>query len=247
MAEYYYCCPQCYATTPVKLRGPITCPKCNLEYDLKEALPARKVAEKLGVIRAMEKYCPSLTIGDNHASTWRVYNDEKAPEYYLHILKYLSGGETIQGGILASRRKESNPLSGSAALWGVLWITNLRLIYIDYVDKFLKREISAFDYTFSHIDSIYHKGGGVISRPMLFIVSSGQPTRYVCPKDVLLEKFIADVRTIVSKGEAPLQQETSESANIVSQLERLAELRDKGVLSEAEFHHAKTRLLDSKP
>lgn len=118
MAEYNYCCPQCYAATPFKLRGPATCPKCNLEYDPKEALPAREVAEKLGVIRAMKKYCPSLTIGDNHAEGWTRYNNEKAPEYYLHILKYLSSRETIQGGILASRRKESNPLSASAALWG---------------------------------------------------------------------------------------------------------------------------------
>lgn len=126
---------------------------------------------------------------------------------------------------------------------GVLVATNKRLIFID---KTLLGKLYVEDFPYDKITSIQYKTGWVFGE--ITIYASGNKAEI---KDVLkghVKRFAEYVRARITapKEHASLSAMQTQSINNVdflSQLERLATLKEKGLISDEEFEAAKKRLL----
>lgn len=129
----------------------------------------------------------------------------------------------------------------SFGAWGGLWATNKRLLWIHRS----LWGLGVQDYTYQKINSIGFSpsGIGVINISLsgqllsfgLFEVDKKAAPRFM--KHVRAK--IADISTPASKETAPQPKEPG----LITQLERLSQLRSQGMISEEEFEAAKRKLL----
>ena len=125
---------------------------------------------------------------------------------------------------------------------GLLVSTNKRLLF---VDKGLVAGVRVEDFPYDKISSIQYKTGLVFGEITIF--ASGNKAEI---KQVEKSRTRAFAEYVRAKAGAPSAPETAPTApppaadDTVSKLERLAELKAKGILTEEEFAQQKKKLLD---
>lgn len=124
---------------------------------------------------------------------------------------------------------------------GILIATNYRLIFIDKGFMFgLKVE----DFPYDKISSIQYETGLIQGK--IIIMASGN--RAVIDNVVknLVQRFCDNVRKFMltsKKNESPNQVIMTNQIDIADQILKLADLRDKGILTDEEFQQQKIKLL----
>lgn len=125
---------------------------------------------------------------------------------------------------------------------GILVATNKRVIF---VDKSLLGSLRVEDFPYDKISSIQYKVGVMFGKMTIF--SSGNKA-VISQVDKKLARVFGDyVRAkITSKTEhssVPNSESKSQDNDVISKLERLADLKEKGILSEEEFIAQKKKIL----
>lgn len=133
---------------------------------------------------------------------------------------------------------------------GVLFATNKRLLF---VDKGMLGGLKVEDFPYDKITSIQYETGILMGR--LTIFASGNRAEITQCDKKLVRAFGEFVRARTSgslESKAPTKQASSMPANsatsdntndVLTQLERLAKLRDQGILSGHELEEQKAKLL----
>ncbi len=132
---------------------------------------------------------------------------------------------------------------------GVLVATNKRLIF---VDKGLMGKIRVEDFAYDKISSIQYSTGIVFGKITIFTSGNKADIENVEKQQArgFSEYVRARISGVARHASAPAAQENAEAveasgrgSDVISQLERLAKLREQGVLTDAEFEVQKQRLL----
>jgi len=160
------------------------------------------------------------------------------------VLDFLEEGELPEECFLTSLGMCGKERLGES---GCLWATNRRLLFVAWISVFSKKPMMlAFPYT--SIEDVNDKSGSVLGfggekvictiaqKKYTFISShKGHSSDFA---DFLKQKWLA-------QGEAmsTTQAEDKTEANWTDQLEKLAALKEKGLLSEEEFREAKRKIL----
>lgn len=123
---------------------------------------------------------------------------------------------------------------------GALFATNKRLVF---VDKGLLFGLKVEDFPYDKITSIQYETK--ILQGTLTIFASGNKAEITHAEKALVRTFAEHVRARIS---APVESKAiaepaSGDDDIISKLERLAKLKEKGILSEDEFAQQKARIL----
>ncbi|MBA2466858.1 MAG: PH domain-containing protein [Sphingomonas sp.] len=147
--------------------------------------------------------------------------------------KILWEGETIRGAIQGFYNSRI----------GLLVSTDRRLIFVDKGWARLKVE----DFPYDKITSIQYEVGWLFGDITIFASGNRAEIKQLAKDQA--RPFAEKVRNMISGGQfAPRQggNPVVESApeDLVSQLERLAKLRDQGILTEAEFAQQKALILE---
>lgn len=129
---------------------------------------------------------------------------------------------------------------------GILVATNKRLVFID---KGLVFGLKVEDFPFDKISSIQYSTGLLLGKLTIFTSGNKAVIDNVDKKKVRI--FGDFVRNKISSKDAvetktPInqsQQKADTSDDIVSNLERLAKLKERGILTEDEFTQQKQRIL----
>lgn len=132
---------------------------------------------------------------------------------------------------------------------GILIATNKRIVFID---KGLVYGIRVEDFPYGKITSIEYKTGVVMGKITIFAAGNKAEIDWV---DKSLVKDFSDfvrARTSGVKDHASLQKNgetavpfSNDSEDYITQLERLATLKEKGILTEEEFAEQKKKILKS--
>ncbi|HOV79342.1 MAG TPA: PH domain-containing protein [Bacillota bacterium] len=175
--------------------------------------------------------------------------DAKAIEL---AIKNLSGAEKFLG------RKEIKELP--SILWedelpekivqgfynngmGILVATNKRLIFIDKGIFSLKVE----DFPYDKISSIQYSTGMLSGEIDIFTSGNKAEIKSIVKDQV--RPFCEYVRARITKtaphASMPQAQSTTSQDNTIDQLERLAKLKQQGILTEEEFQEQKRKILNS--
>lgn len=123
---------------------------------------------------------------------------------------------------------------------GILVLTDKRMIFVDKGVLSLKTE----DFPLSKITSIQFESGLLLAKIKIHTSSNVAEIANV-EKDAG-KLFVDFARNQIEEHESkgsnsqPIQQQP----DILGQIEKLAELKDKGILTEAEFNEKKTKLLE---
>lgn len=149
------------------------------------------------------------------------------------IFDYLREGECPEGGIFALR--------GRAI--GFLWATNERLFYAGRTELPIFRFPVFMDHSYDKILSI----DAVVKKSFLGVITikvGDDRTEYtVTPSLARIDDFVALVQKKIFT--VATAQTRSQSDDLVTQLERLARLRQQEMLTEEEYKTAKAKLLNS--
>lgn len=130
----------------------------------------------------------------------------------------------------------------------IIVITNMRLVFLDKGMLFGLKQV---DMPLSQIDSISHKTGLLFGEIKVATASGAKTIGSITKRDVV--KIASIIAGLVHGGGTLPQASPSESQaadlyatrkDLASQLERLAALREKGVLTEEEFQVSKARILE---
>lgn len=152
----------------------------------------------------------------------------KKERNYLH--EVMSPGETIHA-------MTSGLLDGNTWL---VTVTNKRVLFLD---KGMIYGLKQMELPLSHISSVSHKTGLVFGK---IEVSTAGGTKLI---DMIEKKDVPKVAQIISnlvnmpQVVQPAPQQSHGKDDIVSQLERLAALKNQGILTEEEFREQKTKIL----
>lgn len=125
---------------------------------------------------------------------------------------------------------------------GVLVATNKRLVF---VDKGLIYGVRVEDFSYDRISSMEYRTGLIVGKIIMY--SSGNKAEIQYCDKAFVQNFVEYARARTSgvaehaSAPEPVAQPASDP---ISQLERLAKLRDSGVLTEDEFQLEKRKLLD---
>lgn len=121
----------------------------------------------------------------------------------------------------------------------VVVATNRRLLF---VDKGMFGSLSVEDFPHDKITSIQYDTGMLLGT--LTVFASGNKSEINNVDKDLVRIFAETVRAAISAPkDEPKTSETTEDIGI--RLERLAKLKDQGILTEEEFQQQKTKILDS--
>ena len=147
------------------------------------------------------------------------------------VLEYLKDDELPDAGIFA--------LYGRAI--GFLWATNNRLLYAGRGEGLFSKRSVFVDHPYDGIASIEitsrHSALNVVR-----ITAGANTAEYrIIPTSARCDEFVALVREKIPI--AALRQTDSSSNDLVTQLERLSQLRDQGRLTEDEYTTAKKKIL----
>jgi hypothetical protein len=119
---------------------------------------------------------------------------------------------------------------------GLLVATNKRLIF---VDKGMLWGVKVEDFPYDKISSIQYETG--IFMGEIDIFASGNKAEIKNITKAKVRPFAESIRARISG--APSSNQKTEGEDKYSKLEKLAELKEKGILSEKEFEEEKKKLL----
>lgn len=125
---------------------------------------------------------------------------------------------------------------------GMLFATNWRVIF---VDKTRFGPLKTMDFPYREISGVWYDDRGFLRAPEMRLNVSGNEHMYRFRDGG--EQFTNFVRSEMlrerAEADKPAPQVVMQSASVGEELERLANLRDRGVLTDDEFNAAKARLL----
>ena len=123
---------------------------------------------------------------------------------------------------------------------GILVATNQRLLFLDKGFMSFKME----DFSYDKITSIESKTGMLEGEITIYASGNKEEIKSI-PKDLTrpFADFLGAKVSRSSKPSLPSSETSSPSVSIADELEKFAALRDRGILSEAEFAEQKARLL----
>ena len=128
---------------------------------------------------------------------------------------------------------------------GILVATNKRLIFID---KGLVFGLKVEDFPYDKISSIQYSTGLLLGKLTIFSSGNKAIIDNVDKKSVrIFGDFVRNKITTKDAIETPAsqsQQKTDNSDDIVSKLERLAKLKEQGILTDEEFIQQKQKILE---
>lgn len=122
---------------------------------------------------------------------------------------------------------------------GILVSTNRRLIF---VDKGMVYGLKVEDFPLDKITSITYETGLLLGS--IKIHTSGNLAKIENVEKVVARSFSEFVRDKLSQQKEPTAKNSISEPNALDQLEKLAKLKNAGVLSEEEFSEQKKKLLD---
>lgn len=122
---------------------------------------------------------------------------------------------------------------------GILVATNKRLIF---VDKGLLFGIKVEDFPYEKISSIQYSTGMLLGDVTIFTSGNKAKIENIDKKQARDFGDYVRARITGTKGHASFQNNDVQ-ADVVSQLERLAKLKEQGILTENEFTEQKRRIL----
>jgi len=124
---------------------------------------------------------------------------------------------------------------------GILVATDVRLIFID---KGLLYGLKTEDFGLDKITSVQYEGGLLLAT--IKIMASGNIAKIENVEKSLGKNFSEMVRQLLSQPKSQNNTTTiiENKPDFVDQLERLAKLKDSGILSQEEFDIQKTKLLN---
>lgn len=131
---------------------------------------------------------------------------------------------------------------GSRSSIGVLVATNKRLCF---VDKGLIYGVRVEDFAYDQITSMEYKTGLLLGEVIIY--SAGNRTRIVNCDKVQVQPFVEYVRARTSgraEHASVPSQNTSLEEDMISRLERLADLKERGILTDEEFQTQKQKILE---
>ncbi|MDP9475631.1 MAG: PH domain-containing protein [Actinomycetota bacterium] len=133
---------------------------------------------------------------------------------------------------------------GSRSSIGVLVATNKRLCF---VDKGLVYGVRVEDFAYDQITSMEYKTGLLLGR--IIVYSAGNRAEIVNCEKAQVQAFTEYVRARTSgrtvHASAPQQSALPDSDDPISRLERLAGLKERGILTDAEFQAEKRKILET--
>lgn len=125
---------------------------------------------------------------------------------------------------------------------GILVATNKRLIF---VDKGLIYGLRVEDFPYDKITSIQYKTGLLFGEIKIFASGNKADITQINKQQTrdFAEYVRARISSVKEHASAPAPVQTS-SGDVITQLERLAELKEQGFLSEEEFLAQKKKILE---
>ena len=213
-------CLKCgYVRTDLDTALDYECPKCGAVYAKVEAAASGKAPDSRSA--RLNRQINKL----DGVSRW---SGSKELKELPQILWEDEEVENIVQGIYASRN-------------GIAVSTDRRLIFLD---KGLMYGLRVEDFAYDKITSIQYQTGLVFGEITIFASGNRAEIKQI-PKDQV-RPFAENVRARLSSNKAQLSQAKPEikTQDLVSQLERLAQLRASGVLTEEEFQVQKARILN---
>ncbi|WP_342754777.1 PH domain-containing protein [Pantoea sp. MBD-2R] len=150
---------------------------------------------------------------------------------FFHLPKILNASE--------------QPLAiASGAMDGNTWLITLTNQRIIFLDKGMLFGVKQVDVNLRNVVSVGGKTGVLLGE--IFISTSGQNYTIKNVQKGTVVPFTNLINaTRNAMDEKPRAPESSAPTDIVSQLERLATLKEKGILSDEEFQQQKQRILNS--
>lgn len=122
---------------------------------------------------------------------------------------------------------------------GILVATDRRVLF---VDKGMMSGLKVEDFPLSKISSVQFETGLLMGEITIF--ASGNKATITQIDKALARAFAEHIQATIA-DEAKTAPQSSGAIGIVEQLERLAALRDKGVLTDEEFQQQKVKLLNA--
>jgi hypothetical protein len=131
-------------------------------------------------------------------------------------------------------------------------ITDMRILFLD---KGMLYGLKQIDLPITHISSISHKTGFFFGEIQVSTSSGGKTIKNIAKRDVLkISSIVAGLihggrrpKAASSAAQTPALQPTiftpAARVDLASQLEKLADLHDRGVLTEEEFTLSKAKLI----
>lgn len=125
---------------------------------------------------------------------------------------------------------------------GLLFLTDKRVIF--YVKQLLFGRYEELVFPYEQINSVYSKKGIMGDRVDIAAISDAVTIEYIPKGDGKI--VVGKIREMMDTAKKPqiIVQSTAPTVDIPDQIEKLANLKDKGVLSEEEFERKKTELLE---
>ncbi len=155
--------------------------------------------------------------------------------------EHLEEGEQVETAI--NGKYETKIGGNDTVRSGILMATDRRLVF--YAKKLAGYDLEVFPY--ENISSI-EMGKNMSGHYVTFFASGNKVHLKWIDKKQDLSGFITAVKTRIAGGSAAAREEmpaTPKSEDLASQIRKLAELRDEGILTEDEFQAKKTDLLES--
>ena len=128
--------------------------------------------------------------------------------------------------------------------YGILVATNKRLIF---VDKGWIYGLRVEDFPYDKITSIQYETGVFYGEIKIFASGNKADITQISKKQArdFAEYVRARISSVKEHASAPEAPEQTFSGDVIAQLERLAELKEHGILSEEEFLTQKKKILES--
>jgi hypothetical protein len=199
------------------------------------------------------KLIPNLKVKDYDQSEFILVIDEakNRVEMNRNKINQLQFGTVDVGGINKTLKELQDSLDDSETLIGVihtfddenrdggLFLTDRRIICIC---KGFGLGTKTADFPYSKISSIEYKSS--ILKSKITIHVTGNTSEYTVFDKELANQIVKFVREkLVGILETP-KTESEEGKDVFAQMEKLALLRDKGIISEEEFNNKKAELLN---
>lgn len=131
---------------------------------------------------------------------------------------------------------ETKIMGRESARRGIFLATNKRIVF--YAKKVVGYDLEVFPY--STISSI-EMSKGIMGHKITFFAAGNKATgKWISDKDI--QKFVSEVKNRIGKKEEK-KAATEIATDIPTQIKKLSELKDQGILSEEEFEEKKKELL----
>lgn len=151
---------------------------------------------------------------------------------FFHLPEILNSGEEPLG--IVSGMMDSNT-------W-LITLTNQRIIFLD---KGMIFGVKQVDINLRNVASVGGKTGLMLGE--ITISTSGQnyTIKNVIKSSVIpFTNLVNETRNSITRTPTPASSEKSSFDNVMDKIERLAEMKDEGILTEEEFQQQKQRILN---